>query len=66
MERESAIGISECAAGAIAAQRALHELRASPEASGLLVAAVLASSPDGRTSADWLRGFLREVEKSVR
>ncbi len=58
--------VSQHAAGALAAQKAVDAIRTTPDADGFLMAAVLAASPDWRTSHEWLRGFLRVVEKAVR
>lgn len=53
------------AAGALAAQRALWDLRTDPAADGVLLTALLGSDGSWRTCEPWLRGFLREVEKSI-
>lgn len=52
------------AAGSLAAQRALEQLRTHPDSDGVLLAA-LESSPRWRTSTAYVRAFLREIEKAL-
>ena len=54
------------AAGALTAQRAIWDLKTNPAADGVLLAALLGSEGAAwRTNEPWLRGFLRELEKSI-
>lgn len=58
--------VAEHARGALAAQKALDQLRAFPELSdGVLFQSLVDSGNLWRQSADWLRGWCREVEKRV-
>ncbi len=53
------------AAGAIAAQDALRELRSVPDAEDVLITALHGSNGAWRLSEAWLRGFLRVIEKKI-
>jgi hypothetical protein len=62
--RSFAGSVADHAAGALAAQRALDQLRTHPDGDGVLLAA-LESSPRWRTSTAYVRAFLREIEKAL-
>jgi hypothetical protein len=56
--------VSQYAAGALAAQRALHDTRTAA-VGDVLFAALLKSDGAWCKSEPWLRGFMREIEKAV-